>query len=161
VPRVLIQVTQGAAAPRRYKLDKAEILLGRSPHSDVVLDGEQVSRTHARIHWNQGRWWLDDCNSANGVFLDRGGRGAPFLARADVLVNGDLLYIGQYQLGFLLAGEETDLPDEPLPPPGEEFDRPCEKTVNIDRGALKEGLRAFMDSTPPPSAPFQGNGSGR
>lgn len=152
MPRVFIQVAHNGTRSRRYQIDKAEILMGRSPQADVILDGEQVSRTHASLSYANGRWRLNDCNSANGVYLDRGGRGTPFLARGDVVVNGDQLYIGQYQISIMTAeepgGSEVDMPPDAEGVPVKE---PAEKTVLVNRGLIKEELRTFMDSTPPPS----------
>lgn len=151
MPQVFIQVAQNGTRSRRYQINKAEILMGRSPQADVVLDGEQVSRSHARLCFANGRWRLNDCNSANGVYLDRGGRGAPFLARGDVVVNGDQLYIGQYQISIMTAEDPGATADETPPDAaGMAVKEPVEKTVLVNRGLIKEELRHFMDNTPPP-----------
>ena len=158
VPRVFIQVAVNGGQPRRYQLDKTEIVLGRSPQADVVLDGEQVSRTHAQLTFTNGRWRLNDLNSSNGVFLDRGGRGAPFLARNDLLVSGDHLYIANFQVSLLsvdgdsAAGEEGQAEDSR--PESDD-----EKTVLVRREDTKDGLRAWLQNTPPPSR-VPGGGSG-
>ena len=154
VPQMFIQVAQNGTRSRRYQINKNEILMGRSPQADVVLEGEQVSRTHARLTHANGRWRLTDCNSANGVYLDRGGRGAPFLARGDVVVNGDQLYIGHYQLSITTVEESAPAVEEAVPDSvGFSVREPSEKTVLVNRGLLKEELRNFMDNTPPPLVP--------
>ena len=154
MPQMFIQVAQNGTRSRRYQINKSEILMGRSPQSDVVLEGEQVSRSHARLSYANGRWRLTDCNSANGVYLDRGGRGAPFLARGDVVVNGDQLYIGHYQISIMTVEEPGAITEETVPDSvGLPVREPSEKTVLVNRGLLKEELRHFMDNTPPPNVP--------
>lgn len=107
---VLVQVSAPGQPSRRYMVRKPEILLGRSGSADIRLDGDQVSRRHCKLVCLGGRWRLADCNSANGVYLDRGGRGAPCLARNDALNTGDQLYIGHYRLTVVV-----DLPDAVFP----------------------------------------------
>lgn len=41
--------------------------LGRAPESDVVLNLPSVSRNHARIFLEGGRYWIKDLDSANGT----------------------------------------------------------------------------------------------
>lgn len=117
VPRITLELSSAGEPARRLVFDKTEVVVGRSGSSDVVLDEDQISRFHCRLTFKDGRWRLSDTGSANGVFLDRGGRGAPFLARHDVVVSGDHLYLGHYRLRVEL--EEPDhvpVVDLPLPP---------------------------------------------
>jgi pSer/pThr/pTyr-binding forkhead associated (FHA) protein len=50
--------------------EEGEILLGRSQSADVVLPSDNVSRKHARIYTVDGRCYVEDFNSANGVFVN-------------------------------------------------------------------------------------------
>lgn len=46
------------------------IRIGRREDSDVCLRNDNfVSRVHAYIIWEKGRWWLEDNNSTNGTFI--------------------------------------------------------------------------------------------
>ena len=46
------------------------ISIGRVEESDVRLGSDTyVSRKHARIHWRDRQWWLEDCKSRNGTFV--------------------------------------------------------------------------------------------
>jgi ABC-type multidrug transport system ATPase subunit/ABC-type multidrug transport system permease subunit len=51
-------------------LDKEIVTIGRGPENDVVLDGPQVSRNHARIVRTDDAVFLEDIGSANGTFID-------------------------------------------------------------------------------------------
>ncbi len=47
-----------------------EFVIGRGSSCLVQLKDEVVSRSHCRVFWEQGRWWIEDLKSANGLFLD-------------------------------------------------------------------------------------------
>jgi len=44
-----------------------ELLVGRHPGCDVVLDGPSVSRRHALLRFRDGSWILRDLESTNGT----------------------------------------------------------------------------------------------
>lgn len=47
------------------------VTLGRHDSNDICLNNDTfVSRQHAKIHWKDGEWWLEDCNSTNGTFVE-------------------------------------------------------------------------------------------
>ena len=47
--------------------DGADLTLGRSPDNDCVLAHDSVSRRHARLFNDGGRWIVEDLGSKNGV----------------------------------------------------------------------------------------------
>lgn len=65
-----LEVVEGRAKQRVLSLNRPRIRIGRSSHSDLVLDDDEVSRTHAEISFQNGRYVLADLNSRNGVYLD-------------------------------------------------------------------------------------------
>lgn len=72
--------------------------IGRSTDNDWVLPDPQrfVSAHHARIHFRDGLYVLED-TSTNGVFINDDDR--PIARRgAHVLQNGDILRFGEYQV---------------------------------------------------------------
>ena len=60
--------------------DRRVLSLGRDPHCDVVLDGDFVSRTHARIRFERGKFVLEDC-STNGTHVRTNDGNVVFLLR--------------------------------------------------------------------------------
>lgn len=51
--------------------DKWTLSIGRREENDVCLRNDTfVSRQHANLHHSRSNWWLEDCNSTNGTFLD-------------------------------------------------------------------------------------------
>lgn len=69
-----------------------ELIVGRHPDCDVVLEGGSVSRHHLRLTFRDGRWVLRDLGSTNGTLLN----GAP-VGRCQ-LRPGDLLELGERAL---------------------------------------------------------------
>jgi hypothetical protein len=47
-----------------------DLTIGRDPASDLVLITKTVSREHARITHEGGRWYIEDRGSANGTLLN-------------------------------------------------------------------------------------------
>ena len=51
--------------------DKWTLTVGRRDDNDVCLRNDTfVSREHAKLHWMDSRWWLEDCESTNGTFIE-------------------------------------------------------------------------------------------
>jgi predicted component of type VI protein secretion system len=51
--------------------DAWQISIGRKEENDLCLRNDTyVSRFHAFIIWKNNRWWLQDCDSTNGTFIE-------------------------------------------------------------------------------------------
>jgi len=47
------------------------LTLGRKEENDVCLKSDTfVSRQHAKLHLKDHSWWLEDCDSTNGTFIE-------------------------------------------------------------------------------------------
>jgi hypothetical protein len=47
------------------------VVLGREGgDADILVRDKSVSKHHARLYEQDGEWWLEDLNSANGTFVD-------------------------------------------------------------------------------------------
>jgi len=54
----------------RLSHDSWTILIGRLESCDVRLTNDTfVSREHAKLHWREHGWWLEDLDSRNGTFV--------------------------------------------------------------------------------------------
>lgn len=100
----LVLTGQVADQPVRHRLTGSEIVLGRSPECDVMLGDGAVSRRHARIYQEEGRYWVEDLGSQNGTHLN----GSPITAPAP-LGPGDRLAFATVELA-ITTGDGTAAP---------------------------------------------------
>ncbi|MGZ4360102.1 MAG: FHA domain-containing protein [Gaiellaceae bacterium] len=68
--------------------------IGRSPQCDIFLDDVTVSRKHAVLSRERGRFLLQDQGSLNGTFLNK------HRIESAELSDGDEVQIGKYRLTF-------------------------------------------------------------
>ena len=64
-PRVVIEVNGAIVGSRQ--LDKPILTVGRLTGNDVQIPSQRVSRLHARIRWENGRWLIEDADSLSGI----------------------------------------------------------------------------------------------
>ena len=51
--------------------DSWTVTIGRKDENDLCLRNDTfVSRTHAKLHLKADQWWLEDCDSTNGTFVE-------------------------------------------------------------------------------------------
>lgn len=70
-PPVMVQVAlrEGREVTQR-PFSASGVVIGRDPSCEIVLDNLAVSRRHAKIVWEKGRFVVEDLGSANGTRLD-------------------------------------------------------------------------------------------
>ena len=61
----------GGRAGESFALDGERMSIGRRPDSEVFLDDVTVSRDHALLVRRGDDWYLDDCGSLNGTYVNR------------------------------------------------------------------------------------------
>lgn len=136
-------------------------VLGRSPDCEIPLRAKAVSRRHARLEFEGGRWFVVDLGSRNGVCV-----GGEKVERAQ-LADGDEIALGDLHLRFRADGPgdaggdsggeasaELDLGDEILldeDSAGPPATLPS-AAVTSDHTDRPEGGRAG-DGGPPATAP--------
>ena len=70
----------------------AQLVIGRSSACQIVLGDDTVSRRHAELRFDDGRWLLRDLGSSNGTYVN--GR---FVTEAEVRA-GDVIHLGGCRL---------------------------------------------------------------
>jgi hypothetical protein len=85
----------GGRAGESFPLDGDRLTVGRRPDSDIFLDDITVSRDHAVLVRRGRDYYLDDCGSLNGTYVNRR------RIESHKLVDGDELQVGKYKLAFL------------------------------------------------------------
>jgi len=91
---VLVIRAGGGRAGESFAVSGEQMTIGRRPDSAVFLDDITVSRDHALLVRRGSEWYLDDCGSLNGTYVNR--------RRIDSerLADGDELQVGKYKLTF-------------------------------------------------------------
>ena len=85
----------GGRAGETFSLDGDRLTVGRRPDSDIFLDDVTVSRDHAIVVRRGNEFFLDDCGSLNGTYVNRR------RIESHRLTDGDELQIGKYKLAYL------------------------------------------------------------
>ncbi|HKG16226.1 MAG TPA: FHA domain-containing protein [Solirubrobacteraceae bacterium] len=86
----------GGRVGETFRLEGDRLAIGRRPESDIFLDDVTVSRDHAVLVRRGADYWLDDCGSLNGTYVNRQ------RVESHRLQDGDELQIGKYKLSYLL-----------------------------------------------------------
>jgi pSer/pThr/pTyr-binding forkhead associated (FHA) protein len=80
---------------------KLVIVRGKSVGKQFLLNSAEVSRRHARITFNDGKYLLEDLGSTNGTFINRGKRLSP--GTRQPLNDGDEIIVGKTFLRFQIV----------------------------------------------------------
>jgi hypothetical protein len=84
----------GGREGESFVVDGERMSIGRRPDSEVFLDDVTVSRDHALLINRGHAWYLDDCGSLNGTYVNRS------RIESHHLQEGDEVQIGKYKLTF-------------------------------------------------------------
>ncbi len=98
----LVVFAKDGSVVHRLPIDKGEWLIGRQEGNAVVLQSPSVSRQHARIYTAQGRCFIQDLGSANGVFL-----GTRKVEEVEELRVGLDVIIGDFTMRLQVEGEDA------------------------------------------------------
>ncbi len=97
--RCRMEVSQGGTTIEMDE-SKPSATLGRQLHNDIVVKDKGVSRSHARIEYNRGKFILID-QSTNGTFVLLQGKKRVHLRRDETTLLGD----GIISLGKEITGD--------------------------------------------------------
>jgi hypothetical protein len=84
----------GGREGESFPAEGERMSIGRRPDSEVFLDDVTVSRDHALLIRRGDDWYIDDCGSLNGTYVNRE------RIESRRLEEGDELQIGKYKLTF-------------------------------------------------------------
>ncbi len=118
-PSITLTIRRGPKQGQKFSFTKDVIALGRRDDNDVVIDDPQISRRHASLSWEKGKFILRDLGSANGTFLN----GVP-VEEPCALREGDAIGLGNY---VVLSFSTTDLGKTMMDLPGPEKRREIAK----------------------------------
>lgn len=103
-------------AGQEFELNRASMVIGRTDDNDVVVNHRSISRHHAKIVRENGRYAVIDLQSSNGVRVNGEEYGKVELRR------GDVIDLGHVRLRFVEPGEDflfgRDAQAVPIPSSG-------------------------------------------
>lgn len=109
-------VLRGRSLGLLYKLETARILLGRAPTADLILDDDGISRFHAVITMEDGRFHIEDLGSKNGVIVNG------FKVTSHALEEGDRVQLGANTLLKFALQDDVE----------EQFQQELYRSVTLD-----------------------------
>ena len=124
--------TPGAA----FMLEGDQITIGRDPTNSITINDAEISRRHARLTYQGGKYILEDLGSTNGTFVN-GQR----LAGPRVLKSGEVVSFGEQ---IVLVFETTS------------FD-PGATVVSPRATAVPPISRPIQQPPPPPPVDYAGS----
>ena len=123
--------TPGAA----YTLEGDQMTVGRDSTNEIVINDAEISRRHARLTFQGGKYVLEDLGSTNGTFVN-GQR----LAGPRVLKTGEVVSFGE-QIVLVFEASNVD--------PG--------ATMVSPRAAAVPSVSRPANPPPPPPAEYAGS----
>lgn len=127
-----------------FPLDGDQLTIGRDSSNGVAINDAEVSRKHARLSFQGGKYVIDDLGSTNGTFVN-GQR----LAGPVVLKSGDVVSLGEqivlmYDAINMDPGATVAVSRKAVQPPPVQSPAPAYSPTPAPAGAY---------SAPPPSDP--------
>lgn len=125
---------------------RSEMSIGRTEGNDLVLNHPSVSRKHARLEGRDGRWWIIDLKSTNGVKVNGN------LITEAAINPGDKILVGSVQLD-VKAMPSVDFSADSM------FDNPSGTVIrrisdfNSEFGLDLGDMAAVAQGVRPPSEP--------
>lgn len=109
---------------QRIALGESGVVLGRSTGCDIVLDGDDISRRHAKAVPTPDAVIVEDLGSHNGTFVN--GERIQGPCRVG---HGDVFTVGSHELRVIIDRSEDSQPPEELPSLWE-YDAEDEQTMS-------------------------------
>jgi len=88
-----------------YSFDRPLVILGRNASNDLCIKGDTgVSGDHAKLSYENGSWFVEDCGSTNGTFVKMDD--AFVRVRGQIaLASGQTIKLGRSQILVSFGGE--------------------------------------------------------
>ena len=89
-PQFQFVMRSGPTPGATFSLEGDQLMIGRDSASNIAINDAEVSRKHARLAFQGGKYVIEDLGSTNGTFVN-GQR----LSNAVVLKSGDVISLGE------------------------------------------------------------------
>lgn len=112
---------------------------------DILLNHSTVSSTHAKLSFENGKYFLVDNNSTNGTYILRNNQKIILNKKTEILPN-DSIYIGQYKIDTmglieLSINSSTDIPTK------QPTKQPPKKKINKKEHSIKDDTKQAKSNT--------------
>ena len=118
-----------------------QFTVGRSLDNDVVIPSKLVSRHHLEVKWEKGNWWVNDLNSANGVYINH-----QLIQKKSSLSPPGIISLGAANITLEIESiqqhGDASLQGENLLI--ESASEPCAQVANPSRNLSKDELKARL-----------------
>ena len=138
-------IFRGDAVENEIALTGATVRLGRDSRNDAVLDDKSVSRFHAEVRAEGGKYVIVDLKSRNGVWVNR-----QQIRGKAVLTLGVPVTVGAYELALEDDVSTGDFGETPLGPAtvaspahAERADRPRNRSAAQRSSTLSSRISAM------------------
>ncbi|MCH8332650.1 FHA domain-containing protein [Candidatus Sumerlaeota bacterium] len=92
MPEIIVKL--GDTVVNNYFMEKDVVSIGRAPDNEIAIENLAISRRHAVIRRIDGRYVIEDDNSANGTYVN-GVR----ITKTEI-VDADVIAVGKHKLYF-------------------------------------------------------------
>lgn len=89
----------GTNLGKRYVLDQKEMVVGRAPTVEIVVNEQSVSRSHAQCLQQADEIYVADLGSSNGTYIND-----KKISSKQVLRDGDIIRLGNIVFKFFAQG---------------------------------------------------------
>lgn len=101
LPLAYLVVRTGIHQGKTFQLGESTSIGRKADQNDIVLDDDAVSRQHARVRFEGGKFVLHDLASANGTFIQDDKTGEWKKIQQRQLVEGMTIKVGETVLVFM------------------------------------------------------------
>ncbi len=92
-----LTVKNGPLSGRAYRFHQVMTTVGRTNGNDLIITGNTVSRRHARLWFENGKWYLEDLQSSNGTMVNN-----VRIFQPVELQDGDVISFGDEMVAFTI-----------------------------------------------------------
>lgn len=133
-----LTIQEGAGAGNEFKLQEGgETILGRQSDCHIVISDIAVSRKHASITQENGRYILRDLGSGNGTYMD----GRPVSLDGQEISDGATFKMGDTEILFSVSGRRAPHSREAVRRPSRADVPAASRSRRHDSGVVDVGRR--------------------
>lgn len=112
-----IELSLKDRAIETYTCTQPEVIVGRDPAADIVIDNPGISRHHMKFAKNEGGTYIvTDLGSKNGIFLNGD------LIQEEPVRNNDVLVLGKFTMRVKIEKEGAPRRAQPEARPSDDID---------------------------------------